>query len=67
MGKVSTKNNLRRTGIEKGTVHPSIKIGAMVMEGKFIFANTVDDCILGLDLMQKYGRVNDVKFGFLKS
>jgi len=51
MGGVSTRIALEKLAWTKGTVHLSIKVGAMAIEGKLILANTEDDCILELDLI----------------
>ena len=50
----------------KGTVQLSIKLSSMVITGKFILADIEDDCILGLDLMRKYGLTIDLKHHLLK-
>ncbi len=42
-----------------GSVHLKLKLSTSVIEGKFFVIDIYDECILGLDLMRKYGLVVD--------
>ncbi len=44
-----------------------LKLPASVIEGKLTVADIYDECILGLDLMSKYGLIVDPRNGLLRA
>ncbi len=50
-----------------GSVYVKLKLSTSVIEGKFIVADIYDECILGLDLMRKYGLIVDLRCGLLRA
>ncbi len=55
------------SSITLGSVHMRVKLPASVIEGKFIVVDIYDECILGLDLMWKYGFIVDLRNGLLRA
>ncbi len=50
-----------------GSVHIKLKLSVPITEGNFIVADIDDECILGFDMMRKYGLIVDPSSRLLRA